>query len=213
MSDLYETDILAWAEQQADLLRQHAQAQERGHPAYMPNAPGPDWSNIIEEIESVGRSELRACRSHLLQAFLHDLKAEAWPLSRDVPHWRSEARVARINAADAYAPSMRKDIDLADLYSKALRALPDTVDGTPPLPVPPACPSRWTSCSPTDQGAAGANATSAHFADRPSFVPLIKKQVRRRKLGSRTFMGSRSHVRSGEFLNLLVPSVHQSSRL
>ena len=45
-----------------------------------------------------------------------------------------------INAADAYAPSMRQRIDVAELYAKALRAMPDTIDGQPPLPVPEICP-------------------------------------------------------------------------
>jgi len=44
--------------------------------------------------------------------------------------------VARINAADAYAPSMRQRLDVADPYAKARRAMPETVDGQPPLPVP-----------------------------------------------------------------------------
>jgi hypothetical protein len=57
-----------------------------------------------------------------------------------VPHWRSEARVARINAADAYAPSMRQHIDLARLYHQALRALSETIDGQPALPLPETCP-------------------------------------------------------------------------
>jgi hypothetical protein len=55
-------------------------------------------------------------------------------------HWRSEAVVARINAADAFAPSMRQNIDIADIHAKALRALPEIVDGVPPLPVPDVCP-------------------------------------------------------------------------
>jgi hypothetical protein len=129
----YDTDVLAWSERQAELLRRHA-AGERGNENEL------DWPNIIEEVADVGRNTLRACRAQLLQALLHDLKAEAWPLSRDVPHWRSEARVARINAADAYAPSMRQRIDVPDLYAKALRALPDTMDGQPPLPLPDVCP-------------------------------------------------------------------------
>lgn len=132
MSDLYDEDILAWSERQAELLRQHA-AAARVNDAI-------DWPNVIEEIEDVGQSSLRACRSHLLQALLHDLKAEAWPLSRDAPHWRSEARVARINAADAFAPSMRQRIDVAAIYARALRAMPDTSDDQPPLPVPDVCP-------------------------------------------------------------------------
>jgi len=133
MSDLYDTDVLLWSEHQAELLHRRAAGE-------LVNDAELDWSNIAEEVADVGRNTLRACRSQLLQALLHDLKAEAWPLSRDVPHWRSEARVARINAADAYAPSMRQRIDVADLYAKALRALPDTSDGQPPLPLPAVCP-------------------------------------------------------------------------
>jgi hypothetical protein len=132
MSD-YDSDILSWSERQAELLRRHA-AGERI------NAADLDWPNIIEEVADVGRNTLRACRSHLLQALLHDLKAAQWPQSRDVPHWRSEARIARINAADAFAPSMRQYIDVADLYAKAVRAMPDTVDGQPPLSVEAVCP-------------------------------------------------------------------------
>jgi hypothetical protein len=133
MSDLYDTDILTWSERQAELLRRHA-AGERSNDNEL------DWPNIIEEVADVGRSSLRACRSQLFQALLHDLKAEAWPLSREVPHWRSEARVARGNAADEFAESMRQWIDLAKLYARAIRALPETVDGVPPLPVSEVCP-------------------------------------------------------------------------
>jgi len=133
MMSEYDTDILMWSERQAELLRRHA-AGERMDDGDL------DWTNIIEEVADVGRNTLRACRSQLLQALLHDLKAEAWPLSRDAPHLRSEARVARINAADAFAPSMRQRIDVAALYTKALRALPDTMDGQAPLPLQGTCP-------------------------------------------------------------------------
>lgn len=131
MSD-YDTDLLIWSEHQADLLRRLAAGE--------PMNETPDWANIVEEIEDVGQSSLRAVRSNLLQALLHDLKAQAWPSSRDVPHWRSEARVARIDAADAYAPSMRQKIDVAGIYAKALRAMPEMSDGVPPLPISDLCP-------------------------------------------------------------------------
>ena len=35
---------------------------------------------------------------------------------------------------------MQQKIDVPDLYAKALRALPDTIDGQPPLPLPAVCP-------------------------------------------------------------------------
>jgi Domain of unknown function DUF29 len=99
-----------------------------------------DWPNIAEEIETVGRNEIRACESHLVQALLHMLKAQAWPTSRKVPHWEAEARGQRDEARAAFAPSMVQRIDLMALYRRALRRLPDSVDGVPPLPVAPNCP-------------------------------------------------------------------------
>ena len=57
-----------------------------------------------------------------------------------MPCWRAEARRFRLGAAEAYAPSMRQRIDVADLYRKALHILPDTIDGQPPLSVPVMCP-------------------------------------------------------------------------
>jgi len=63
MSDLYEADILAWSEQQTDLLRRHA-AGERA------NDNALDWPNILEELESVGREQLHAVESLLVQALV-----------------------------------------------------------------------------------------------------------------------------------------------
>jgi hypothetical protein len=124
---LYDADILLWSEQQAELLRTRS-------------ANALDWDNLAEEIGDVGLSQLRAVMSHLRLALLHDLKAEAWPLSRDVPHWRAEALLHRDEARDHYAPSMAQRIDVAKLYRQARRAMPETIDETLPLPVPEICP-------------------------------------------------------------------------
>ena len=128
----YDTDILIWSERQADLLRRVA-AGERINDQV-------DWKNVIEEIESVGNEQRHAVESLLLRALLHMLKAEAWPLARDVPHWHSEARVFRAQAANRFTPSMRQRLDLDRIYRQALRALPETIDDQPPLPVPEGCP-------------------------------------------------------------------------
>lgn len=124
---LYDTDILQWSERQAELLRRRA-ANEL------------DWDNVAEEIEDVGRSELHAVESLLGQALRHMLKAEAWPLHRDAPSWRADAIDFRQQAGRRFAPSMRHRIDVGRLYRQAVRALPDTMDGQAPLPVPDACP-------------------------------------------------------------------------
>ena len=132
MADLYETDILLWSERQRDLLRRVAAGEAVNE--------APDWPNIIEEIESVGNEQLHAVESLLTQALVHMLKAQAWPLSRDVPHWQAETRGFRDDAADRYVPSMRQRIDVDRIYRRALRRLPATIDGQPPLPVPAVCP-------------------------------------------------------------------------
>lgn len=132
MSDLYGADILQWSERQASLLRRRAAGE-------LVNEAELDWPHLAEEIEDLGRSELRSCRSLLIQALRHMLKAEAWPLSRDAPTWRADAIDFRRQARDAFTPSMRQKIDVAEIYADALRAMPETIDGQPPLPVPPTC--------------------------------------------------------------------------
>jgi Domain of unknown function DUF29 len=47
---VYDTDILTWAERQADLLRRVGVGE--------PINDQIDWENVTEEVESVGRSEL-----------------------------------------------------------------------------------------------------------------------------------------------------------
>ena len=88
----------------------------------------------------MGNEQLHAVESFLVMALLHDLKAEAWPPARDVPHWRAEAQGFRGDAANRFAPSMRQPIDMARIYRRALRRLPETINGQPPLPVPTVCP-------------------------------------------------------------------------
>ena len=132
MGELYDSDVLEWSEHQARLLRRHAAGE--------PGNETPDWANIIEEIESLGRSERHAVEGNLIQALLHMLKAEAWPLSREVPHWQAEARGFRRTAARRCTASMRQRIDVTDLYADALYQMPDTIDGQSPLPVPSICP-------------------------------------------------------------------------
>ena len=127
----YESDILIWSEHQAALLRRVAAGE--------PVNEAPDWPNIVEEIESVGRSQVDAVELLLFQTVVHMLKAEAWPFSL-APSWRADARGFRVQARRRFTPSMRQRIDVAGLYADALRAVPETIDGQPPLPVPAACP-------------------------------------------------------------------------
>lgn len=68
---LYDSDLLTWSEQQADLLRRVA-AGERVNDQV-------DWENIAEEIEAVGRSERSSLASHVGTVIEHLAKLEASP--------------------------------------------------------------------------------------------------------------------------------------
>jgi hypothetical protein len=61
-------------------------------------------------------------------------------MSPAVPGWQAEARLFRAQARRAFAPSMRQRLDMPGLYVDALRAMPETMDGQPPLPVSATCP-------------------------------------------------------------------------
>ena len=87
MSD-YDNDIVVWSERQARLLRQHA-AQTRA------NDPAIDWPNIIEEIESVGRTECSALASHVRTMLEHLAKLEASPATATRAGWRQTVLRAR----------------------------------------------------------------------------------------------------------------------
>jgi len=130
--DLYDRDVLIWSEQQAELLRRLA-AGERVNDAV-------DWTNLIEEVQSVGRSELHACSSLLAHALVHLLKLRAWPSSQAAAHWRGEVVGFLADARRSFTPSMRQRIDLVELYADALYELHARTDGTgQPLPSE-ACP-------------------------------------------------------------------------
>ncbi len=132
MTDMYHSDVLTWSGQQAALLRRVADGERINDQV--------DWPNVIEEIEAVGQSQIDAVESLVTQAFLHMLKARAWPLLPDAAGWEADARLFLRQARRKYRPSMRQRIDVAGLYADALAGLPDKRDGQAGLPVPTACP-------------------------------------------------------------------------
>jgi Domain of unknown function DUF29 len=129
VSDLYDNDILAWSEAQADRLRRVA-AGERVNDV--------DWEHVIEEVEAVGRSILKSARSLLGLAIEHVLKAKAMPEHQDVEHWLREADHFLTSAQEFYEPSMEQHMRFDRLWRQArakvlagyrlpAAALPDTV--------------------------------------------------------------------------------------
>lgn len=119
MSQLYETDALAWAERQTELLRQVADGERLDELV--------DWENVIEEIAAVGRSELHAVEGLLVQAMVHLMKLCLHPASHAARHWRGEIVAFLGDARRSFSPSMRQRIDLGELFNEAKHRLHYTV--------------------------------------------------------------------------------------
>jgi hypothetical protein len=111
---LYEHDVLAWSEHQADLLRRLGRGER---------VNDVDWTNLAEEIEGVGLSELHSVESYLFQILIHLLKLQASPESDACNHWLAEIDTFQEEAQRRFAPSMRQRIDLGALYASALRMM------------------------------------------------------------------------------------------
>jgi hypothetical protein len=125
--DLYDTDILAWSQTQAARLRRIA-AGERVNDV--------DWPHVIEEVEDVGRSELRSVQSNLRLAFLHALKLCAWPEHESADHWAQELSTFLGNARDRFEPGMQRRVDPEALYARALQDLRELPMRHAPAPLP-----------------------------------------------------------------------------
>ena len=80
---LYDQDYYAWTQQQAELLRHLPLTGNRI-----------DAENVAEEIEDLGRSELRAAQSLVEHIIEHLLKLEHDPVRlKHSRHWRGNWRI------------------------------------------------------------------------------------------------------------------------
>ena len=94
----YEDDFHAWTQQQAEFLRK----QDLGEL---------DWSNIAEEIESMGRSEKRQLESCLEVLMMHMLKWEYQP-NRQSRSWQFTIKEQRLRIEKLLSenPSLRSQL-------------------------------------------------------------------------------------------------------
>lgn len=99
----YDADILLWSERQGELLRRRAAGE-------LVNETELDWSNIAEEIESLGRSERSALRSYIATVLEHLIKLQASPATDPRNGWMETIDRARadIDRALIDSPSMRR---------------------------------------------------------------------------------------------------------
>jgi hypothetical protein len=99
MGNLYDIDVIAWAEQQAELLRSGRFSEL-------------DVSNLVEEIEDVGKREKRELRSRLAVLIAHLLKWQLQP-DRRGRSWSATIANQRKQIADLLleTPSLRRLLD------------------------------------------------------------------------------------------------------
>jgi hypothetical protein len=129
--NLYDDDIVTWAEQQAAAVRALASRPD------LSNAL--DWENIAEEIESLGRSQIQGVESALILVLVHVIKYISAPTAQSTRSWRVEVVAYHATARRNYKRSMRRRIDWQDLWVTAkanadvsLRMFGDRlVDGLP----------------------------------------------------------------------------------
>ena len=109
---LYEDDFYAWTQQQAALLRR-----------LPPLGNELDLEHIAEEIEDLGRSDLRAAQSFCEHIIEHLLKLEYSGLEDPADHWRDEIVEWRLKLEKILTRSIVAKLDLPGCYRTALRLI------------------------------------------------------------------------------------------
>ena len=104
----YDDDFFAWTQEQATALR--AVPREV--------AGDVDVAHVAEEIEDLGRRDLREVESLLKRLVEHLIKIGACLGSRDQVHWFSEALQFQDAAVSAYTPGMRRSIDVEKIWDR-----------------------------------------------------------------------------------------------
>jgi hypothetical protein len=107
MSTTYDTDVVAWAKEQSQLLRS-------GHFADL------DIEHIADEIESVGKSEQRELASRMAVLLAHLLKWEFQPDHRG-SSWEATIHTQRnsIERRIRKTPSLKASLSDADWWADA----------------------------------------------------------------------------------------------
>ena len=105
---LYREDAWTWAQEQADALRRR-------------DVGAIDWENVIEEIEAVGRREMRGWVSHCAKAVSHLLKIEHSRSAEHLDHWRREVGAYRRGMLDALEDSPGLKGRFPEMLDKAWR--------------------------------------------------------------------------------------------
>lgn len=98
IQSLYDQDYQLWLESTIEQLRQGEFSSV-------------DWENLIEELETMGRSDKRAIKSLLTRLFEHLLKIVYWDTERayNCNKWKSEITTFRVQIKELLkdSPSLK----------------------------------------------------------------------------------------------------------
>jgi hypothetical protein len=123
---LYDEDFYAWTQHQAALLRR------------LPPAGNElDFEQIAEEIEDLGRSDLRTAQSLCEHIIEHFLKLQFSGLAEPADHWRDEIVEWRLQLEKVLTRSIEAKLDLPSRYRAALRLERDAPGLTSRIPLHP----------------------------------------------------------------------------
>jgi Domain of unknown function DUF29 len=111
-SNLYDADILMWSEQQAAVLRSLASRRD------LPNEL--DLSNVIEEIEDVGKSEFHTVESLIGNILIHLVLLATDPDAPARRGWIAEITAWNLTLRRRISPSMRLRLDMGSLWRDAV---------------------------------------------------------------------------------------------
>lgn len=101
----YDQDFYGWTQRTAELLRTHRFKEV-------------DWEHLIDEIETLGRSEKRELKNRLAVLLTHLLKWKYQPQRRGAS-WQNTIEVQRLDARDVLADNPSLKPQLADLLAQA----------------------------------------------------------------------------------------------
>jgi len=83
-----------------------------------------DYDNLIEELETLGRSERNAVKSLLLQIIIHLMLYQFWQEARErnLNHWAAEIITFRVQLEDKMTTNLRNylESELPKIYQNAL---------------------------------------------------------------------------------------------
>ncbi len=128
----YDHDFFAWTQDQATALRNLP-------PAIAGNTL--DIVHLAEEIEDLGKRDLREVQSLLRRLIEHVIKMAALPHSIDRLHWAQESRVFQVDARAAFKPGMTQLIQLDIIWHQGQKlALAALSDMGRDIPIQKSCP-------------------------------------------------------------------------